>query len=131
MLDQQLSRGPEVLKEKLTIAPILIGTNWEFPFHIHTNASHKVVGVALGQVDDKFPYAIYFISKNLSKVELNYTITEKEPLVVVHSLNKFRHYIVGYQTFVHTNHITIKYLMSKLDFNARIIGGCYCYNSLI
>ena len=68
------------------------------------------------------PYASYFISKNLSNVELNYTVTEKELLIVVRSLNKFRNYITGYQTFVHTDHATIKYLMNKLDVNARIIG---------
>ena len=66
-------------------------------------------------------YAIYLISKNLSKAELNYTVTEKELLAVVHSSNKFRHYIIGYQTFVHTDHTTIKYLMNKPDVKARII----------
>ena len=48
-------------------------------------------------------------------------MTEKELLVVVHSLNKFRHYIIGYHTFVHTDHATIKYLMNKPDVNAQII----------
>ena len=48
-------------------------------------------------------------------------MTEKELLGVVHSLKKFRHYITGYQTFVHTKHATIKYLMNKLDVNAKII----------
>jgi len=66
-------------------------------------------------------YAIYFTSKNLSKAELNYIVTEKELLVVVHSLNKFKHYIIGYQTFVHIDHAAIKYLMNKPDVNARII----------
>ena len=47
------------------------------------------MGASLGQIDDKLPYAIYFISKNLSKAKLNYTVTEKELLVVVHSL-KFK-----------------------------------------
>ena len=48
-------------------------------------------------------------------------MTEKELLVVVHSLNKFRHYITGYQTFVHTDHVAIKYLMNKPNVNPRII----------
>jgi len=52
---------------------------------------------------------------------MNYTVTEKEFLAVVHSLNKFQHYIIGYQTFVHTDHATIRYLMNKPDVNARII----------
>jgi hypothetical protein len=88
-------------------APILRGPNWALPFHIHTDASNKTIGAALGQVEQKLPYAIYFVSKNLSKAELNYTVTEKDFLVVVHALNKFRHYITGYQTFVHTDHATI------------------------
>ena len=40
---------------------------------------------------------------------------------IFHALNKFRHYVTGYQTFVHADHATIKYLMMKLDVNARII----------
>jgi len=111
----------DTLKSKLVTTPILRGPNWALPFHIHTDASNKAIGAALGKIDEKLPYAIYFISKNLSKAELNYTTTEKELLAVVHSLNKFRHYITGYQTFVHTDHSAIKYLMNKPDVNARII----------
>ena len=70
-------------------APILRGPNWALPFQIHIDASNKAIGAALGQVDQKLPYAIYFVSKNLSKAELNYTVTEKEFLAVVHALNKF------------------------------------------
>eukprot|EP00253_Pinus_taeda_P001607 PITA_01607 len=44
----------------------------------------------------------------MSKAEVNYTVTEKEILAVVHSLNKFRHYITRYQTFVHTDHAAIR-----------------------
>ena len=111
----------DILKNKLTTALILQGPNWALPFHIHADASHKAIGTTLGQEEEKFPYAIYFINKNLSKAELNYTVTEKELLAVVHSLNKFRHYITYYQTFVHTDHVAIKYLMNKPDVNARII----------
>eukprot|EP00253_Pinus_taeda_P022552 PITA_22552 len=106
---------------KLVSAPILRGPNWALPFHIHTDASNKAIGAALEQVEEKLPYAIYFVSKNLSKAEMNYTVTEKEFLAVLHSLNKFRHYITGYQTFVHTDHAAIRYLMNKPDVNARII----------
>jgi len=57
----------------------------------------------------------------LSKAEFNYKATEKELLFIVHSLNKFRHYITGYQKFVHTDHVSIKYLMKKPNVNAEII----------
>lgn len=80
-----------MLKENLTTIPILRGPNWELPFHIHTNTSNKVVGDSLGQVENKFPDVIYFISRKLSKVELDYIVAENELLVVVHSLKNFRH----------------------------------------
>jgi hypothetical protein len=41
-------------------------------------------------------------------------------LVVVHAINKFRHYITGYQAFVHTGHSDIKFLMNKPATNPRV-----------
>ena len=111
----------DTLKRKLVTTPILRGPNWALPFHIYTDASNKAIRVALGQIDENLPYAIYFIRKNLSKVELNYIVIEKEVLACLHSLNKFRHYITSYQTFVHINHAAIRYLMNKPDVNACII----------
>ena len=55
----------DILKGKLITTPIILGPNWALPFHIHVYASHKAIGVALGQEEEKFPCAIYFISKNL------------------------------------------------------------------
>ena len=74
----------------------------------------------MGQREDNFPYAIYFVSKNVSPVELNYTVSKKELLVVLHAIGKFRHYITGYETFVHTDHSAIRFLMNKLVTNSRI-----------
>jgi len=111
----------DTLKSKLVTAPILRGPNWALPFHIHIDASNKVIGAALGQVDENISYSIYFIIKNSLKGELDYTVTEKELLVAVHSFNKLKHYITCYQTSVHTDHATIRYLMNKPDVNAHII----------
>jgi len=56
----------------------------------------------------------------LTPTELKYTVTEKEFLVVVHAINKFRHYITGYENFVHTDHSAIRYLMNKPVTNGRV-----------
>ena len=56
----------------------------------------------------------------MSPDELNYTVTEKEFVVVIFSINKFRHYITGYEVFVHTDHSAIKYLMNKPLTNGRV-----------
>ena len=71
------------------------------------DASDSSLGAVLGQKENQVHYAIYFISKNLTLVELNYIVMEKEFLVVVHAVNRFRHYITGYKVFVHTDHSTI------------------------
>lgn len=52
--------------------------------------------------------------------ELNYTVTEKELLAVVHTINKFRHYITEYQLFVHIDDSTICFLMNKPITNGKI-----------
>ena len=52
--------------------------------------------------------------------ELNYTMTEKEFLAVIYAINKFRHYIIGYQVFMYNNHFAIKYLANKPIINGRI-----------
>jgi hypothetical protein len=83
----------ETLKSKLYMAPILRGDNWALPFHISTDSSDTAIGGVLGKKEYHHYYVIYFVSKNLSPVELNYTVTKNELLAMVHEINKFRHYI--------------------------------------
>lgn len=93
---------------------MLRGPNWELPFHIHTDALDHPFGAVLGQKIDLVEHVIYYISKNLQGAEYNYTVIEKEILAIIYALNKFRHYIIGYQIFEHTDHFAIKYMMNKL-----------------
>eukprot|EP00253_Pinus_taeda_P014076 PITA_14076 len=109
----------EALKTRISKAPILRGPNWKLPFHISTDASDTALGAVLGQ-KDLVPYATYYTSKNLTPIELNYTVTEKEFLVVVHAINKVRHYITGYEIFIHTDHSAIRYMMNKPITNGRV-----------
>ena len=109
------------LKEKISTTPILSGLNWTLPFHIiSTDASYTAIGAYLGQKENLMTYPIYFISKNLTPAELNYIVTEKEMLEVVHVVNKSRYYITGYEVFINTNHSTIRYLMNKPITNGMI-----------
>eukprot|EP00253_Pinus_taeda_P032915 PITA_32915 len=109
----------ETLKAKFFEAPILRAPNWKLPFHISTDSLDTTPGAVLGQ-KYLIPYAIYYTSKNLTLIELNYTVTEKEFLVVVHAINKFRHYITGYEIFVHIDHFAIRYLLYKPITNGKV-----------
>lgn len=105
----------ETLKNNISEAPILKGPNWKFHFHISIDASDTSLGVTLGQ-KDLTPYAIYYTSKNLTPAKINYIVTEKEFLTVIHAINK----VTGYETFIHTDHSSIRYLMNKLVTNGRV-----------
>jgi hypothetical protein len=65
------------MKQKLSTPPILRGHNWALPFQISSHASETAIGEVLGKQEDKYPYYIYYISKNMAHVELNYTFTER------------------------------------------------------
>lgn len=121
----------EALKEKLVHTPFLRGPNWSLPFHLSSDASDTTIGTTLGQEENQQSYAIYFISKNLSPVQLNYIVTEKDFLAVIFANNKFRHYITGYEVFVHTYHSAIRYLMNKPLTSGRVARWYFCYRNLI
>jgi hypothetical protein len=88
---EQCQTAFETLKATLSMALVLRGPNWTLPFHISIDACDTAIGWVLGQKEDQQSYVIYFVSKNLSPAELNYTVTEKEFLAVFHAINKFRH----------------------------------------
>ena len=39
----------EILKAKLSVAPVLMGPDWFLPFHISTDSSDMAIGGVLGQ----------------------------------------------------------------------------------
>lgn len=55
-------------------------------------ASDYAIGAILGQHLNKIFHIIYYESKTLSNTQKNYTTAEKELLVVVYVLGKFRSY---------------------------------------
>lgn len=86
----------DLLKEKLSIAPILTYPNWQIEFHVHIDPSAITLGAILAQPGEgNLDHLVYFASKKLSQAECNYTTTEREGLEMVYALQKFRHYLLG------------------------------------
>jgi len=77
------------IKNRVSIVLVLRGPKWSLSFHIAKGSYDTIVGAILGHLEEKKSYAIYYISKNLTLTQLNYTVTEKKFLVVVHAINKF------------------------------------------
>ena len=95
--------------------------SWTLPFEIMCDASDYAIGAMLGQRKDKKSLVIYYASKTLNEVQMNYSTIEKELLVVVFSLDNFHSYILGSLVVFFTNHATLKYLLSKKDAKPMLI----------
>ena len=111
----------ELMKKKLTSAPIVVAPYWNLPFELMCDASNFAVGAVLGQRKEKVFYAIYYASRTLNDAQLNYATTEKELLAVVFAFDKFKPYLIGNKVIVFTDHSAIKYLMTKKDAKHRLI----------
>nr|GEU63079.1 reverse transcriptase domain-containing protein [Tanacetum cinerariifolium] len=117
----------KTLERKLTEAHILIAPDWDMPFELMCDARDFVIGVILGQRQDKHFRPIHYASKTMTKAESNYTTTEKEILAVVYAFEKFRSYLIMNKSIVYTDHSALKYLSAKKDLKARLI--CWFYSS--
>ena len=89
-----------MLKQALIKALRLQSPNWDLPFEIMCDALDYAVRAVLGQRIDKKPPAICYASKTLIEAQINYTTMEKELLVVVYTLKKFRPYVVVSKTII-------------------------------
>ena len=118
--DTQCMHAFSVLKDKLVSAPILVAPNWAFPFELMCDASDYAIGVVLGQKRERIFQVIYYASRTLNDAQLNNATTEKELLAIVFSFDKFRPYLIGNKVVVHTDHSSIKYLMTKKDAKPRL-----------
>ena len=111
----------ETLKHKLTTAPVLIPPDWEKDFEVYVDASSVAIGSVLSQKDEKGrDKPIYFASRQLTAAEKNYTVTEKEALGMIFSVQKFKHYLLGYKFNFHVYHDALKYMINKPQLSGRI-----------
>ena len=85
------------------------------------DASGVALRVVLGQRRYKILHPIYYASKDLNETQKNYTLTEKELLVVVFAFKKFCSYLLGTRVIVHTTQSVLRNLMAKKDVKPRLI----------
>ena len=111
----------ELLKKKLTLAPIVVAPDWNRPFELMCDACDFAVGVVLGQRKEKVFYDIYYASRTLNDAQLNYATTKKELLAILFAFDKIIPYLIGNKVIMITDHSAIKYLMTKKDAKPRLI----------
>lgn len=109
------------LQEALTNAPVLRNPDFNRTFHIQCDASDSGMGGVLFQLDDDgMERPIYYFSAKLNAAQRNYSVTERECLAVVKSVEKFRPYVEGYHFQIITDHSSLKWLMSTRDLSGKL-----------
>lgn len=108
------------LKEKLTLAPIMIALNWSLLFEIMYDTSDYAIGAILSQRNNKRLLVIYYSSRVLNDTQLNYATIKKEMLAIVFAHDKFYLYFIRSKSIVFIDHSTIKYLLEKRESKPKI-----------
>jgi hypothetical protein len=107
------------LKQALQSAPILILPNPELPYVMHTDASGFAVGGVLQQDQGKGLQPIAFLSKKMSDAETRYPVHEQELLAIVTGLATWRHYLVGAELRVLTDHKSLIHFQTQPMLSGR------------
>ena len=95
--------------------PLLALPTDEDPYILDTDASHHAIGTVLSQVQAGEERVIAYASRTYSKAEINYCTTRQELLAVVHFVKQFKHYQLGREFVIRTDHAALAWLQRTPD----------------
>ena len=110
----------EQLKSALSSAPVLTIPTKDGYFILDTDASDIAIGAELIQIQDGEERSISFCSFSLTPEQRKYCTTKKELLAVVRFTRHFRHYLLGRQFDVRTDHSSLQWLMNFKNPNGQL-----------
>ncbi|OWY98070.1 LOW QUALITY PROTEIN: reverse transcriptase [Phytophthora megakarya] len=108
------------LRSKIAATPMLKHFNADRQPVVIVYASVWAVSAVLTQEDDGVYMPIKFTSRTLKPNELNYNITEKEILALLHVWNECHNMLVGKTIRVLTRHITLGWLFRSTGLQGRL-----------
>jgi hypothetical protein len=105
----------QIIKKKLTTAQVLTLPDIHQSFVIFCDASRQGLGCVLMQNEKVITYA----SRLLKPHEQNYPTHDLELAAIVHTLKKWRHYLIGNKCHIFTDHKSLKYIFTQPDLILR------------
>uniref|UniRef100_A0A2N9FJY2 Reverse transcriptase domain-containing protein n=1 Tax=Fagus sylvatica TaxID=28930 RepID=A0A2N9FJY2_FAGSY len=112
---EEQEKAFQLIKEKLTNAPLLSLPNFSKTFEIECDAS----GVGIGAVLMQEGRPIAYFSEKLSGAALNYPTYDKELYALVRALETWQHYLWPKEFVIHTDHESLKHLKGQHKLNRR------------
>lgn len=117
---QKCTDAFEVLKKKLTNAPIMDTPNFEQPFILELDACEYGLGAVLNQEFDGKKFVIAYASRTLSSAERKYSATEREALAIVWATKHFRPYLEGNRIFIRSDCRALEWMRTAKDVTGRL-----------
>ncbi|KAF5808599.1 putative nucleotidyltransferase, Ribonuclease H [Helianthus annuus] len=105
----------DILKQKLSNAPVLTLPEGTEEFVVYCDASHTGMGCVLMQKGKVIAYA----SRQLKVHEKNYTTHDLELGAVVFALKLWRHYLYGIKFVIYSDHKSLQHLFNQKELNMR------------
>ena len=99
----------EQLKEAMSSAPVLAMPNFSKPFVLETDASGTGIGAVLMQEG----HPIAYFSKALSQRHQVLSTYEKELMVVVLAVERWRPYLLRRHFIIKTDHFSLNYILEE------------------
>jgi hypothetical protein len=112
---EECDKAFEELKSRLISAPILKTPDESGGMVIHSDASGQGLGCVLMQ----YGHVITYASRQLKTHEKNYATHDLELAAVVYALKIWRHYLLGDQVMIFTDHKSLKYIFTQRELNMR------------
>ena len=113
--EQAQEKAFQMLKVKLTHAPLLVLPDFSKTFEIECDASGVGIGAVLMQ--DKKPIA--YFSEKLGGATLNYPTYDQELYALVRALQTWQHYLWPKEFVIHTDHQSLRHLKGQQKLNKR------------
>lgn len=111
----------DLLKTKITTAPILQFPDFSKPFVLTTDASNYAISAILSQGEVGKDLPISFASRTLNKAEGNYSTTEKECLAIIFGTKTFRPYLFGHKFSILSDHKPLQWLFNCKDPGSKLV----------
>jgi hypothetical protein len=89
-------------------------------FVLYTDASQNMKGAELSQMQDGIDRNIGYASKVLDSTRMKYCTTMKELLAIVFCTRHFRHYLLGRQFVIRTDHNSLIWLLNFKNIEGQL-----------
>ena len=108
------------LKQSLISPDIMALPNSTDKFILDVDASDFAIGAVLSQIQNDKERVVAYASRSLNKAERNYCVTEREMLAIRYFLEYFRHYLLGQNFHIRSDHQALKYMFSFKSPKGRV-----------